>query len=100
MAIAKSFIKYLETELPNLCTVKDLVRCEVYKTDQAAHMARKNGKGPPFFRYGSRGIVYCKADVIEFMLEVVNAPQTIKANAPPTQLKVHTFAQKPKSIPR
>lgn len=57
----------LRRKLPELASVKDLLRIGLYRTEQAAYAARKRGKCPPYFRIPSRGIVYPKDGIIEFL---------------------------------
>lgn len=67
MKACQDLILKLKRFLPDLLTSKDLVSLGVYKTAQAAYMARIKGKCPPFMKIPFRGVVYPKDGVIEFL---------------------------------
>lgn len=67
MSTDKKFILKLEEILPELVTAKDLVKIGIYRTEQAAYSARQKGKSPPYIRIPSRGIVYPKQGIIDFL---------------------------------
>ncbi len=67
MELSKSLIAKIRRKLPDLCSVSDLMKIGIYRSEQAAYEARKRGKAPKHFRLPFRGIVYARDDVIEFL---------------------------------
>lgn len=67
MELPKSLIVKLRKQLPELCSVGDLMKIGIYRSDQAAYAARKSGRCPAYFRMPSRGIVYPREHVIDFL---------------------------------
>ena len=67
MTVCEEYINELMHDMPNLLTPKDLISCGIYKSHQAAYIARKNGTSPVFFNINHRGIVYPKKGIIEFL---------------------------------
>lgn len=60
------FVKLLRS-LPELVSTRDLVKIGMYRTEQAAYAARQRGECPAYLRIPSRGIVYPRQAVIEFL---------------------------------
>jgi len=67
MELPKSLIDSLKRRLPALCSVSDLRKLGIYRSDQAAYAARKSGSCPEHFYFPSRGYVYPREAVIEFL---------------------------------
>lgn len=102
MPISKSLIAKLKRKLPELCSVSDLIKIGVYRSEQAAYSGRKTGKCPPHFRLPFRGIVYPRDGVIEFLM--LNANKTDMLEPTVHALISHPggsrIAQNQKVIPR
>lgn len=62
-----AFIKRAMKELPEMCTVKDLLKLGIYRSEQAAAHARRKGLSPDYFKLPHRGVLYPKQGVIEFL---------------------------------
>jgi hypothetical protein len=60
------FAQLIRINLPDLCTVKHLIEFGVFSSEQSAHNARKNQKGPPYFKI-NRNILYPKEALIEYL---------------------------------
>ena len=74
MNAAEDYIKKVEMQLPDKCTVKDLMRVGIYNCATAAVEARVMGDCPVYFQLRKRGrIFYPKAGVIEWLREKINA---------------------------
>lgn len=74
MKITEQFIETVQRRLPELATAKDLVRCGMYRSPQAAYAARRTGKCPPYLRIPQRGIVYPKNGVLQFLKGTCHEP--------------------------
>lgn len=66
MSVCDDFIKKMERALPEVCTVRDLIRVGLYKSAQAARMERLVNSSPSYLRLGSR-ILYPKDGVIKWL---------------------------------
>lgn len=66
MSVLDDWIEFFSTQLPETCTPNDLVSAGIYRTPQAAAMARYAGLSPDYFKIGGR-IVYPKTAVIEWL---------------------------------
>jgi len=66
MNACDQYIKHLETTLPKICYVEDLIECGIYRSDQAAAYARRNGISPPYLKMGNT-VVYQKLGIIDFL---------------------------------
>ena len=73
MELPKSFISKLKRTLPDLCSVKDLLKVGIYRSEQAAYSARRTGNCPFNFYFPCRGYVYPKESVIEFVEKVARS---------------------------
>lgn len=62
------FIKKIQEKLPDECSAKDLVAVGLFKSEQAAAMARYMHNSPGFFKLGGR-VIYPKDSVIEWLKE-------------------------------
>src|SRR5260221_13914556 len=67
MTSCDDFIEKAKRTLPELCTTKDLINLGIYKSDQAAYHARKNGLAADHFRMPHGTIVYPKNGIIELL---------------------------------
>lgn len=67
MSGCDKFIEKMQRELPDNCTVTDLVKAGFYLSDQAAYHARRRNLGPEYFRYPNRSIWYPKEGIIEYL---------------------------------
>lgn len=63
----ENFINQLKNDLPELCTVKDLVKAGIFTSVQQASTARKNKKSPSYIQYPTKRIIYSKDAVIEYV---------------------------------
>lgn len=61
------FIETIYHRLPDPCRTKDLVRLKIYSSEQTASVARKNGRGPCYFKPKNGQIYYPRAGVIEYL---------------------------------
>lgn len=66
MDACDDFINRLDKELPELASTGDLIRAGIFKSHQAAYLARHSGTGPEFFRMYQKAL-YPKKGVLEFM---------------------------------
>lgn len=82
MSDCKQFIQSLRRKLPELVSAKDLVKCGVYRTEQAAYAARMRGKCPPYIRIPSRGIVYPRQGVLDFLENNFHNPKEVELSDP------------------
>lgn len=86
MNAAEEYIKKIEMELPEKCTVKDLMRVGIYNCATAAVEARVMGDCPVYFQLRKRGrIFYPKAGVIEWLREKINAKYSENIVCPETK---------------
>jgi hypothetical protein len=67
MTSCDDFIEKAKRTLPELCTTKDLVKFGIYKSEQAAHNARKKGVAADYFKMPHGNLVYPKKGVIELL---------------------------------
>lgn len=67
----KSLISKLSRTLPELVSSKDLVKIGMYKSEQGAYVARRNGECPPYVRIPACGIRYPKLGVINFLTKLL-----------------------------
>lgn len=58
--------------LPDAVTVHDLIRLGIYRSAQSAYIARLTNKAPPFHRIPSRGIIYPKKELLDFLAKTYN----------------------------
>lgn len=63
------FLKKMTNQLPDACSVQDLVKVGIFLSPQSERYYRNNNMGPPYFKLGgSRGrIIYSKDSVIEWL---------------------------------
>lgn len=101
MEISKSLIANIKRKLPELCSVRDLLKIGIYRSEQAAYSARKSGNCPAHFRLPFRGIVYPRDGVIEFLIKSVeSAKQPRIRNAIISHSEAPRLRQNGKDIPR
>lgn len=67
MSSCDDFIEKAKKELPDPCSTQDLVRFGIYKSDQAAHHARKNGLAADHFKLPHGTIMYPKKGIIQLL---------------------------------
>lgn len=67
MTACEEYISYLQTTLPDVVSVQELVDCGFYKSPQSAFNARKLGRSPDFFKLPNRAIMYPKSGIIAFL---------------------------------
>lgn len=79
------FLESVQRRLPELATPRDLVRCGLYRSAQAAYSARRSGKCPPYLRIPQRGIVYPKAGVVNFLRQFIHEPEKANGDGPPVR---------------
>ena len=73
MNAAEEYIKKIEMELPEKCTVKDLMKVGIYNCATAAVEARVMGDCPVYFQLRKRGrIFYPRNGVIQWLREKIN----------------------------
>lgn len=63
----QSFIEKINREAPELLCPKDLVKWGIFKTPQAAYIARKKNMGPPYFRLPQNGVLYPRNGVVDYL---------------------------------
>ncbi len=64
------FIEKAKKNLPDLCSVKDLIALGIYRSEQAAAYARKKSIGPDFFKLPHRTVIYPKIGVINYLTKM------------------------------
>lgn len=67
MNACEDYIEAINKVLPDICTTKDLIKIGIFKSDQAAAYARKEGLSPDYFKLPTKTIFYPKKGVIEFL---------------------------------
>lgn len=67
MAQCEAFIKRIENSLPELCTVRDLIKAGFWKSHQSARNARLTEDAPPFLRIGKKKIIFPKTELIQWL---------------------------------
>jgi hypothetical protein len=102
MELSKSLIAKLRKKLPDLCSVSDLLRVGIYRSEQAAYAARKSGKCPANFRLAFRGIVYPREEVIDYLKKAASGlkKETEIKDAIISHSEVPPVTQKRKDIRR
>ncbi len=63
----EDYIEFVSRNLPELAKTRDLIRVGIYRSDQAAAAARREGRSPDFFKLNQRVIVYPKSGVLKFL---------------------------------
>ena len=72
----EDFIEKMKKELPDICSVKNLIEKGIYSTVSQALAARKNRSGPTYFQAGNRKrIFYPKDSVISWLKEGIHEHQ-------------------------
>lgn len=66
MNSCEKFIQDLEKRLPDLCRPEHLVKMGIFKYRQSADLARREGKGPDFFKIG-RKIFYPRDGIVKWL---------------------------------
>lgn len=72
MGACKEYILRIKDQLPELCTVRDLIRVGIYRTTSGANMARMQKRGPEYLKIPGRGVVYPREGVINFMEKTIH----------------------------
>lgn len=67
MTSVNVFLEKIRKEMPDLISTSEMVQLGIYKTQQAAYMARKKHTCPLYIKIPQRGIVYPKQGVIEYL---------------------------------
>ena len=70
MNACDEYIEMAEKELPDIVTTKDLIKIGMYRSDQAASVARRKGKCPGYFQFNKRVVIYPKKGVIDYLKTV------------------------------
>jgi len=78
MSSCDDFIEKARKELPDPCSTQDLVRFGIYKSDQAAHNARKNGSAADYFRLPHGTIMYPKKGIINLLESSKHSCETLE----------------------
>lgn len=69
----EEYIQKIEQQLPELCSVKDLMKLKIFNSYSAASDARASGNTPTYMQMGKRGrVVYPRSGVIQWMREKIN----------------------------
>lgn len=68
MSACENYINEVKINLPDKCSVEDLIEQGIFKSPQAAAHARRVGDTPDYFKLGRR-IMYPKDGVIEWLNE-------------------------------
>jgi hypothetical protein len=66
MNACEKYIEDLEGRLPELCRPDHLVKMGIFKYRQSADLARKEGKGPDFFKLG-RKVFYPREGILKWL---------------------------------
>lgn len=66
MNACDKYISDLEKKLPELCRPDHLVKLGIFKYRQSADLARKEGKGPDFFKIGKK-IFYPRDAIVKWL---------------------------------
>jgi hypothetical protein len=66
------FIEKLNRELPDVCTVNDLIKVGIISHRNIMNQFRKKKTGPPFLRISDRKIFYPKPGVLKWLRESSN----------------------------
>lgn len=66
MTALDKYIEKIRKELPEVCSVHDLVKFGFFTSEQQAYNSRKNGNGPECFRVNGR-YRYLRDSVIEYL---------------------------------
>ena len=67
MTTCDDYIKRLKDTLPDLVTVKHLVKLGIFRSAYAASQARKLKRSPAYFQLNNQAILYPKAALIEWL---------------------------------
>ncbi len=92
------FLDQINSMLPRLASVKDLLRIGIYRNAQGAALARRKKKCPLWFRLPGQGIVYPRESVIEFLKNQIHKSNNISKmeNAANSHSKVPPVDRKSK----
>jgi hypothetical protein len=66
MSACDEFIQKVQKNLPEECSVQDLIRVGIFRSPQAAAHYRTCGGGPSYFKLGSR-IMYPREAIVEWL---------------------------------
>ena len=75
MTSCDDYIEKARRELPELCNTKDLVNFGIYKSEQAAHIARKKGVASEYFKLPHGTIMYSKKGILELLEKSKHTPR-------------------------
>jgi hypothetical protein len=67
MKAVNILISKIINNVPELATTRDLIKTGLYRSEQAAYMARRQRRSPPWMRLPGLGIVYPRDGIIEFL---------------------------------
>jgi len=93
MRYLENYIERAREELPDPCTVKDLIKLGIYRSEQAAYHSRVNHMGPEFFQFDNSRVIYPKDAVIAYMKKCMLYSHPIKKGKPKAY-KINLDAQK------
>lgn len=69
MSACDDFIAKLAKQLPEICTIHDLIRTGIVSHRNTMEHYRKKNLGPPFLRISERKIFYPKQGVLKWLKE-------------------------------
>lgn len=66
------YIDRILSQLPDLCSNNDLVQVGIFRSINEAHLCRKKGKSPDYFKLPNKHVIYSKEAVKKFLEESFN----------------------------
>lgn len=63
----EEYISYVERELPELASAKDLVRVGIYRCVNTVYSAKRDGHSPAYFQISCRNVMFPKKGVLQFL---------------------------------
>lgn len=69
MNACEDLIAKLDKQLPEICTIHDLIRAGIVSSRNTMEHYRKKNLGPPFLRVSERKIFYPKQGVLKWLKE-------------------------------
>lgn len=71
----EKLINEIMSKLPDVCSVRDLVRAKIFSNRDYAWRAREHNMGPSFIKVSEKFIAYRKEDVREWLTKAFHVPQ-------------------------
>lgn len=73
MNACEEFIEKLDKQLPEICTIHDLIRAGIVTHRNTMEHYRKKNIGPPFLKLSQRKIYYPKEGILRWLKGKSNA---------------------------